>query len=282
MERNNPFGSVVAVSSLIAATLYVAGFAYRWSYYYNFGIQSIVLDFNVPSFFITAIELVREPENLLRVLYSIIFPLIVLNFLVEQARKLLILNLQGQAPPLTHEVATNLRKPEVSILKKKLKLLVKYSRKILIFSLNQVDLDSSFVVDLLRIILILYTTYFLSSKVGYEQFQEHIIDSPNNTLPIVSAIVEEKSNGKTLAISCDSQNRLSWDNVGVIGSLKNIRELQEYNMTCGREGAQWRLLYRNDKSIYMFASMPKDKIRGQRPLTIVLPNNDKTYLVLGN
>jgi hypothetical protein len=280
MEKRNPFSSLIAVSSLIAATLYVAGFAYRWSYYYNFGIQSIVLDFNVQSFLITAIELVREPKNLLRVLYWIIFPLIVLNFLVEQARKLLILNLQGQAPSPKHEVATNSRKPELPILKKSLKLLIKYSRKILIFPLKQVDLDSSFVVDLLRMVLILYTTYFLSSQVGYEQFQEHIIDSPNNTLPIISAIVQEKSEGEKLAISCGSKGRISWDNVGVIGSLRNIRDLQEYNRTCSLEGTQWRLLYRNDKSIYMFASMPKDKIRGQRPLTIVLPNNDKTYLVL--
>jgi hypothetical protein len=280
MEKRNPFGSLIAVSSLIAATLYVAGFAYRWSYYYNFGIQSIVLDFNVQSFLITAIELVREPKNLLRVLSWIIFPLIVLNFLVEQVRKFFPLNLPSQVPYSAHEAATTLRKPGLSVFIKIRKLSKKYLKRILLFPLKQINLDSPFVVDLLRMSLILYTTYFLSSRVGYEQFQEHIIDSPNNTLPVISAIVQEKSEGEKLAISCGAKDRTSWDDVGVIGSLKNIRELQEYNMTCSFEGAQWRLLYRNDKSIYMFASMPKDKIRGRRPLTIVLPNNDKTYLVL--
>ncbi len=272
MEKRNPFGSLIAVSSLIAATLYVAGFAYRWSYYYNFGIQSIVWDFNVQSFLITAIELVRVPQNILRVLYGIILPLFILNFLIEQARRFSTLNLQGETAPPAPARRT--------VLKEILKLLKKYLKNILFFLLKNVDLNSPFNVDLLRMVLILYATYSLSSQVGYEQFQKDIIDSRNNTLPIVSAIVEEKSNGKTLAISCGSKDRLSWDNVGVIGSLKNIRELQEYHMTCSLEGAQWRLLYRNDKSIYMFASMPKDKIRSQRPLTIVLPNNDNTYLVL--
>ena len=54
----NPFAALIGVLSLIVALLYVAGFAYRWSYYYNFGVQHLVFKLNAQTFLVTAFVLV--------------------------------------------------------------------------------------------------------------------------------------------------------------------------------------------------------------------------------
>ena len=48
VSKAQPFGALIAPSTLVVAVLYLAGFSYRWSYYYNFGlsISSSVSAFN--------------------------------------------------------------------------------------------------------------------------------------------------------------------------------------------------------------------------------------------
>jgi hypothetical protein len=256
MDKNNPFSSLIPVSSLIIATLYVAGFAYKWSYYYNFGIQSIVWDLNPQSFLITAIELVRVPENFLKVIFAILVPLLILNLLIKQSKQLFIINLRNNVS-----------------------LISSLPRSIAFFIWKQLSLNSQFTLDLLRMLLILYTTYSLSSQIGYEQFKKDIVNSENNTLPIVSVIIET-TDGNRNVISCGSKNRISWENTSVLGSTEKIRKLQQLHQTCSIKNTEWRLLYRNDKFIYLFASVSEEQANGRRPLTIILPNNDKSYLVL--
>jgi hypothetical protein len=74
-----PFGALISVSSLLAALLYVAGFAYRWAYYYNFGVQHVVFKLGVQSFLVTAIELIRTPHNLLFFLIWVAMPVVAFN-----------------------------------------------------------------------------------------------------------------------------------------------------------------------------------------------------------
>src|SRR5690349_15050108 len=59
----SPFGMLLGSSSLILAILFVAGFSYRWSYYYNFGLRYLALQVPVQSTVIGAIDLVRTPAN---------------------------------------------------------------------------------------------------------------------------------------------------------------------------------------------------------------------------
>jgi len=41
-EKAQPFSALIKASSLIVAVLYLAGFSFRWGYYYNFGVQHLV------------------------------------------------------------------------------------------------------------------------------------------------------------------------------------------------------------------------------------------------
>src|SRR5262245_3249004 len=82
-DKAGPFGALLAASSLVAAILYVAGFAYRWSYYYNFGVQHIVYELGFQAVLMTAIELVRTPEHFLLFLFWIALPLVLVNALLS-------------------------------------------------------------------------------------------------------------------------------------------------------------------------------------------------------
>jgi hypothetical protein len=40
-DKAQPFKALIAASSIIVAVLYLAGFSYHWSYYYNFGVHHL-------------------------------------------------------------------------------------------------------------------------------------------------------------------------------------------------------------------------------------------------
>ena len=62
MERK-AFGALIGAASIVVAVLFVAGFSYRWSYYYNFGLNHLLFGFSVDSVLASAIELIRKPAN---------------------------------------------------------------------------------------------------------------------------------------------------------------------------------------------------------------------------
>lgn len=244
LDKAGPFGALIAASSLIAALLYVSGFSYRWAYYYNFGIQHIVFDLTFQSFLITAIELIRMPKNLFLSFLLIICPLIVLNGIIQFIRR-----------AAASEWNPWVKKPAVVLT-------------------TVFGLESPLIVESLRAVLIVYTVYMLSSHVGYVRFREHIIDSPDNPLPKVAVVIGKGEDANKLALSCGANTVPS---VQVIGDAKRIRLIQEAFRTCNTRGTTWRLLYRDKGSIVVFAS--KTRPAG-RPLTLVLPNNENTYVVM--
>lgn len=243
-EKSNPFAALIGVSSLIAAVLYVAGFSYRWAYYYNFGVQHVVFKLGVQSFLIAAMELVRTPGNLLLALLVIFFPLILLNGILG----------------LLRYCAHSSTLPAV--------------RSITGFFVRMLGLDCHLVVDALRTALILYATYMLGSHLGYETFRSHVANTIYNPLPAVSVVIEGKDGGKAPALVCGGMDMAP---LQVIGDRKRIEKIRSTLRTCNRQDTRWRLLYRDDESIYVFESVEKPK---GRPLTLILPNNDRTSIVM--
>lgn len=246
LEKSNPFGALLGVSSFIVAILFVAGFSFRWSYYYNFGIPHLIFQLPFQSFLITAIELVREPTNMGLVFLFIILPVILLNGLISAVRRL----------------SQTARSP--------------YVRKTATVITRLFGLDSSLVVDGLRAFLIVYTTFMVSSNIGYKTFIRHTVDSPQNPLPPVTLVFEGKEGNQFLPLICGS----SGGPVQVIGDAQKIREIQETHLTCSGKMVTWRLLYRDDNTVYLFASEPKQVIKGRRPLTLVVPQNKSTIMVI--
>jgi len=246
IEKSNPFGALIAVSSLIAALLYVAGFSYRWAYFYNFGVQHIVFKLNVQSFLITAIELIRDPAHLLVSVPVIIISLILINTVIR-----FITDTAGSPDRRLGRAAAVISRT--------------------------FGLENSLVIDAVRAATILYATYMLSSHVGYTTFQKHIVNSPENSLPAVTAIIEKAEGDREITLNCGAEQQ---ESLQLIGDSKKVRIIQDAFRTCNTKTRKWRLLYRDDKSIYLFASEPAEHIKGKRPLTVILPNTERTYLIM--
>jgi hypothetical protein len=178
-------------------------------------------------------EMIRLPKNLLITTVSLVGTLLVLNLAISGLRRAGRLDRPGA---LRNAVAT---------------------------ATKTLGMENPLVTDSIRAVVIFYLVYMLSSQMGYAQFRKHVVNSRENTLPVVTAIIQGEAN-QDIALACGKDAKL-------------IKNIQDYHRTCSLEGTVWRLLYRDEKSIYLFASEAEEK---GRPLTIILPNTDKTFLVM--
>jgi hypothetical protein len=238
-DKAQPFTALAAAVTLISALLFIAGFAFRWSYYYNFGVQHLVYDLNVHAILTSSMEMIKQPWNLLATVICVGSVLIIVDLLIRGARHMAGWRGGDKVRVFLASVA------------------------------RQLGADNPLVTDCVRAAVLIYVVYMLSSQMGYNQFKKHIVNSKQNPLPIVTAIWHEETD---VALACGKE----WKDVGFIGNGQLVHELEEYHRTCTSENTVWRLLYRDEKSIYLFAS---ESASQGRPLTIVLPNTDKVILV---
>src|SRR5882672_9334423 len=85
----SPFKALIAAWSLIVVVLSVAGYSYRWNYYYNFGLQSLVFGASLQSLPVYAIEIVRNPAalvHLIAVALTYLLPFQLLLLTLKAAR----------------------------------------------------------------------------------------------------------------------------------------------------------------------------------------------------
>src|SRR5262245_51787198 len=87
VEPRSAFSALIGASSIVVAVLYATGFAFKWAYFYNFGVQYIVYTQSVSAIVISAIELVRQPRYIALILLYVVVPLIVLNASVGAVRR---------------------------------------------------------------------------------------------------------------------------------------------------------------------------------------------------
>jgi len=240
LEAAAPFGALIPASSVVVAVLYVAGFAYRWSYYYNFGLQHVVYGFSFPAILMTAIELVR-PEHLHLIVLVVVLPLLVLEAGIRLARR-----------------ATALRSTRW------------YAR-----ILGWLGLDSPVVTGVLRAIVLLLSAYSLGSHLGYVTFTQHVVNTFDNSLPAVTVLVDGKDAESAAALACGA----SPGSGVVIGDKTQLRKIQETYQTCTGRGTTWRLLYRDRDIVVVFASQPAAGGARSRPLTLVLPATSSIRLI---
>ena len=57
-----PFKALFLGWSLIVIVISVSGYSFRWNYYYNFGLQGLVLSAPLESLPVYAIEIARNPR----------------------------------------------------------------------------------------------------------------------------------------------------------------------------------------------------------------------------
>ena len=245
LETAAPFGALIPASSVVVAVLYVAGFAYRWSYYYNFGMQHIVYHFSFSAILMTAIELVR-PQHLHLILLVVVLPLVLLEVGIQLARR------------ATTRVGWRRAGRAIPVV------------------VDMLGLDSPLVTGALRAIVLIWTTYSLGSHLGYTTFAQHVVNTPDNSLPPVTLLLDGKGGEGAAALACGVAPGAGGV---VIGDTSKLRQIQATYQTCSGRGATWRLLYRDSDIVVIFASLPRERGAGARPLTLVLPATSALGLV---
>jgi hypothetical protein len=238
-EAGAPFASLLAAPSLVLALLLVAGFSYRWTYYYNFGLRELALQGPVSSVAINALELIRTPQNAVVSFCIAVIPLLMLNAALV---------LLGRFLP--------------------------HSSRFL-------GLENRLVSDSLRAVVLIYSAYWAGSVTGWEKFRAHVNES-TSTLPTVTAVVTSGSAESAFPFSCKQVDWSKSENseralpplIGAPSALTDLRD----GLSCNTPNSRsWRMLYRDDKSVYLFAA---GSGMG-RPLTVVLPSTDSLVLILG-
>jgi hypothetical protein len=249
-RRPAPFATLLATGSLVLAVLLVAGFSYRWAYYYNFGLKDLAIQAPVQSIAISALELIRTPSEAWRSLLIVGVPMAVLSLLISLIQR------------LTSRYQTVMKHWPWS-------------------ALISMVIENQLVIDIVRAIVLIYAAFWAGSEAGYQKFMVHIIESPANTLPTVTVVISDKAADRPSAISC---TQADWSasplkqlpSTPIVGSSSTIKAFRE-GLGCNVRGYRtWRLLYRDEKFTYLF-------VTGKgvaRPTTLILQSGDPYLLIL--
>jgi hypothetical protein len=249
-SKSTPFKALLAASSFFVLVLAVAGFSLRWSYYYNFGLQNIVIEAPLSSLAVSAIEIIRNPENIGTLL------LLALILLVPFELAMWLLRwLSSSRHPLMNQ----------------------YSEIALTIS----GLNNALVVDIIRASLIVFVAFRAGAIAGSRDYLTNAVEGTSQ-LPRVTAIAnaaEESEKSMPFPVACDTRpllDRTPEAAPAFIGDPQTIIRLKSA-ISCSSDSQSWRLLFRDDKFIYIFLAVPKI---GRRPETLVIPNSNRLTLVL--
>ena len=246
-KRPAPFSTLLAASSMVLAVLLVAGFSYRWAYYYNFGLKDLAIQAPVQALAISALELIRTPAEAWSTLLIVALPMFVLSFTIAALQRL-------GASSSQHS---------------RLRALATWS------------VSSPLMLDSARAVVLLYTAYWAGSEAGLRKFLTHVVESPANSLPKVTVAGGGKTQDVSFPIACTPAD---WTGAApgrsavppVVGSPAAVDAFRQ-GLACNAQGTRsWRLLYRDDRFIYLFATGAAEA----RPATVILPNNDSIVVIL--
>lgn len=245
VEVPAPFKALLSGWSLIVVVLSVAGYSFRWNYFYNFGLQSLVLSAPLESLPVYAIEIARNPWFLIDLLRLGLFYLL--------PYQLVLLGLRRACDAGNERIHSTTRSL-VRIL----------------------GLDKPLLVDALLALLILLVAFRAGGDAGYRAYLTNAAESTSR-LPKVTAIA--RADSKLPFIGCDtstfkkndpSVTRRFMGEPGVVDSLAAGK-------ACTTAQWSWRLLLRDEKFVYLFATVQDPQ--KERPQTLVLPKSEDITLV---
>lgn len=240
-----PFGTLLSALSLVVAVLFVAGFSYRWAYYYNFGLNHLLFDFSVQSVVISSIELLRRPSNAALTAGLLFCALFTVNVLVWGVTTL------ARVEPTKHWVS---------------------------LATHLIGLNHRFVVEAIRALALIYAAFLAGQVTGYRTFASHVTDQPGNALPAVTIALPAGSKNVVAAVLCD---RIAYEAPVFVGSANTLRRIDEEIIGCSGKNQTWRLLYRDQNYIYLFASVARKGLESvPKPLTLAVPARDDLMIIM--
>jgi hypothetical protein len=251
-SRSNapPFRTLLAGTSLIVAVLSVAGYSYRWTYYYNFGLQSLVLTAPLSSLPMYATEIVRNPRSwidLIRYSLEFLLPVSLFAWAIDSSRRASRLWIRRVAEVIARLLA----------------------------------LDTRWTYEAIIAALIVLIAFRVGGAAGYRTYLSNVIEAERaiSPLPRVTVIASSSSNPLLLGARCDTrplEQRTQSVPPTFIGSAEVAQDLTAGN-ACSSSSGSWRLLLRDGKNLYLFRTVADPRVR---PETLVLPDGPQLMLVL--
>ncbi len=242
------FGSVLKGPALVSAVLFVAGFSYEWSFYYNFGVEHLARQLPALSTAIAAFETIRNPWDALYAILWVAGPQIALSALIRAA-------------------ASGLKSP------------IPVVRSIAQVITRSFDAGNGLVRDAAAAFLLVYGAANAGTAAGTNAYYSLAIEG-EQALPRVTLLFTDGE----MPVVCQQHDGLGMPSAGVgkldtfIGNPDALADLRG-GRACNLPGQwSWRLLYRDDKFVYLFQTVQSTEAR--RPLTLVVPNSDKLTLIL--
>jgi hypothetical protein len=225
-----PFKALLAAWSLIVVVLAVAGFSSRWNYYYNFGLQNLVLQTPLTTLPIYAIEIVRNPQNIVSLLYytlEFLLPFEILLVTIRWARRS-----RWRLFASVGAMATRL--------------------------LGQ---DSPLVVDVIRAGIIVYIAFVVGGMAGWRDFLANVVEKtsplPRVAVMLLSGQGDAKETVTRLPLICDTRPLSERSRPGEAAFFGDPAMIQTPSaLACSSQSQTWRLLFRDDKFIYLFTTIP--------------------------
>jgi hypothetical protein len=242
-----PFKALIAGWSLAVAVLSVAGFSLRWNYYYNFGLHSLVLEAPLARLPVYAIEILRSRESiidLLRLAVIWLLPFHLVLLAITQARLSSYMGLRAAAA----------------------------------LGARVLGLDNPLLVDAVTAGIIIAIAFEAGGNAGYRDYKINVAQATSK-LPRVTAVALTDEASARWPMACDTRplkDRGPPSTLGFIGSPQT-RDFMTAGAGCSSEARSWRLLLRDERFIYLFATVSDGQ---RRPETLVLPANENVALVL--
>jgi hypothetical protein len=243
-----PFGSALTGPALVTAVLYVAGFSYEWAFYYNFGLEHLARQLPTLSTAIAAFEVVRDPSDALYAAALLIVPQLLLGALSYFG-----------------ETFSRSSLPAV--------------RCLALTVAAALDAGNGLVRIALSAFLLVYAAAYAGSWAGTHAYRTLAIEA-DNRLPRVTLYF---ANGE-MPIACEQHTGLAMPSTdtkkpdALIGSPYPLAELRG-GRACNLPGySSWRLLYRDEKFVYLFQTVRSTD--AGRPLTLVVPASEQLILIL--
>jgi hypothetical protein len=246
-KSNLAFGSALTGPAVVTAVLFVAGFSYEWAFYYNFGLEHLARQLPALSTAIAAFEIVRDFSDAFYAIALIVIPQFLLGLVSRFGER------------FSMSTVPALRTPAVAVA-------------------TVLDAGDGLVRNAIAAFLLVDAAAFAGAYAGTHAYRTLAIED-RNALPRVTLLF---TNGE-MPIACEQHDGLSAPPAAakpnaLIGSPYPLAELRG-GRACNLPGqTSWRLLYRDDKFVYVFQTLRSTD--SGRPLTLVVPTSDKLILIL--
>jgi hypothetical protein len=249
MDKEAALGSALKGPALISAALFVAGFSYEWAFYYNFGVEHLARQLPALSTAIAAFEVVRNPWDALGALLYVCVPLLAFAGILRAIA-------WGQQS-----------------VRREIRAVADGFARVM-------RTGDGLIRDAIFALLLVYGAAIAGSSAGTHAYQALAIENQRQ-LPRVTAIFTDGQQPivcgqhQGLAIPTAEKSQLP----SVIGEPAAVYDLRGGG-ACDLAGHRsWRLLYRDERFVYLFQTVLSTE--AGRPITLVIPNDHLTLILNG-